>query len=162
MIEISLIKDDRNYQKEKLDKMANLFKKHFITREDNEQENLFEPDMPEIRIHLRLTQGVLPVAIFRAVGDEMFKTVSNETFLNVFLNPSSENTPSLIFHFGGDIKSFEFKIQSKDKEQIKLGSSTVFDMLFNFLNAEKLPTIKKESHYFEYVDGEWKETTKQS
>ena len=56
--------------------------------------------------------------------------------------------------------SFEFKIQSKDEEQIKVGSRTVFDKLLNFLNAEKLPTINKESHFFEYIDGDWKETGK--
>jgi hypothetical protein len=160
MIEISLIKDNTNYQKENLDKMENLFKKNFITREDNELEKLFKSDMPEIRIHLRLVQGVLPVVIFRAVGNDMFKMISNEIFLNSFLNPSSEETPSLIFHFEGEIKSFEFKIQSKDEEQIKLGSKTVFDKLLNFLNAEKLPTINKESYFFEYLDGQWKETAK--
>lgn len=160
MIEISLIKDHTNYQEENLDKMENLFKKTFITRDDK-PEKLFKSDMPGIRIHLRLTQGVLPVVIFRAVGDDMFKTISNGIFLNAFLNPCSNNIPSLIFHFEGEIKSFEFKMQSKDEEQIKLGSSAVFDKLLNFLNAEKLPTINKESHFFEYLDGEWKETTKQ-
>jgi hypothetical protein len=160
MIEISLIKDNANYQKENLDTMENLFKKHFITREDNELEKLFKPDMPEIRIHLRLVQGVLPVVIFRAIGNDMFKTISNETFLKAFLSPSSQATPSLVFHFEGVTKSFDFKIQSKDEEQIKLGSKTVFDELLNFLNAEKLPTIDKESRFFEYLDGEWKETVK--
>lgn len=159
MIEISLIKDNTNYSKENLDKIENVFKKTFITRDYNPGK-LFKSDMPEMRIHLRLTQGVLPVVIFRAVGDDMFKTVSNEIFLNAFLNPCSKNIPSLIFHFEGEIMSFEFKIQSKDEEQIKVGSRTVFDKLLNFLNAEKLPTINKESHFFEYIDGDWKETGK--
>jgi hypothetical protein len=160
MIEISLIKDNANYQKENLDTMENLFKKNFITREHNELEKLFKSDIPEIRIHLRLVQGVLPVVIFRAIGNDMFKTISNETFLKAFLSPSSQATPSLVFHFEGVTKSFDFKIQSKDEEQIKLGSKTVFDELLNFLNAEKLPTIDKESRFFEYLDGEWKETVK--
>jgi hypothetical protein len=160
MIEISLIKDNKNYQKENLDKMENLFKKNFITREDNELEKLFKSDIPEIRIHLKLVQGVLPVVIFRAIGNDMFKTISNEIFLKAFLNPSSQAIPSLIFHFEGVTKSFDFKIQSKDEEQIKLGSKTVFDKLLSFLNAEELPTINKESHFFEYLDGEWKETAK--
>lgn len=162
MIEISLIKDNTNYQKEDLDKMENLFKKNFITRDSNELEKLFKPDMPEIRIHLRLTQGVLPVVIFRAIGNDMFKTISNETFLKALLNPFPQATPSLVFHFEGVTKSFDFKIQSKDEEQIKLGSKTVFDELLNFLNAEKLPTTDKESRFFEYLDGEWKETAKHS
>ncbi len=91
--------------------MENLFKKNFITREDNELEKLFKTDMPEIRIHLRLMQGVLPVIIFRAIGNDMLKTISNEIFLKAFLNPSSQATPSLVFHFEGVTKSFEFKIQ---------------------------------------------------
>lgn len=160
MIEISLIRDNTNYQKENLDKMENLFKKNFVTREDNEFEKSFKSDMPEIRIHLKLKQGVLPVVIFRAIGNDMFKTISNEIFLNAFLNPSSQETPSLVFHFKGEIKSFDFKIQSRDEEEIKLGSKTVFDELLNFLNAEKLPTVKKESYFFEYLYGEWKETAK--
>jgi hypothetical protein len=56
--------------------------------------------------------------------------------------------------------AYDFKIQSKDEEQIKLGSKTVFDELLNFLNAEEVPTINKESLFFEYLDGEWKETAK--
>ncbi len=160
MIEISLIRDNTNYQKESLDKKENLFKKNFITREDNELEKLFKTDMPEIRIHLRLMQGVLPVIIFRAIGNDMLKTISNEIFLKAFLNPSSQATPSLVFHFEGVTKSFDFKIQSKDEEQIKLGSRTVFDKLLSFLNTEELPAINEESHFFEYLDGEWKETAK--
>jgi hypothetical protein len=160
MIEISLIKDNTNYQKENLDTMEHLFKKNFITREDNELEKLFKSHMPEIRIHLRLTRGVLPVVIYNAIANDMFKTISNEVFLNAFLNPSSQETPSLVFHFKGVTKSFDFKIQSKDGELIKLGSKTVFDELLSILNAEELPTINKESHFFEYLDGEWKETAK--
>ena len=160
MIEISLIKDKTNYEKDNLDKMESLIKKNFITRENNELEKLFKSEMPEIRIHVRLTQGVLPVVIFNAIGNDMFKTISNEIFLNAFINPSSEETPALIFHFQGQVKSFQFKIQSSDEEQIKRGSKSVFDTLLNYLNSEKLPTTNKESHLFEYLDGEWKETTK--
>jgi len=116
--------------------------------------------MPEIRIHLRLTQGVLPVVIYNAIANDMFKTISNEVFLNAFLNPSSQETPSLVFHFKGEIKSFQFKILSRDGELIKLGSRTVFGTLLNILDAEKLPTTNKESHFFEYVSGEWKQRAK--
>lgn len=160
MIEISFIKDRTNYEKDNLDKMENLFKKQFITRDSNELEKLFKSDTPEIRIHLKLTQGVLPLVLFTAVGEDMFRTVSNEIFLNAFINTRSEETPALIFHFEGQVKSFQFKIQSGDEEQIKRGSKTVFDTLLNRLNSEKLPTTNKESHFFEYLDGEWKETTK--
>ena len=160
MIEISFLKDNTNYQKEDLDKMENLFKKQFITRDSKELEKLFKSDTTEIRIHLKLVQGVLPVVIFRAIGNDMFKTISNDTFLKAFLNPSSPATPSLIFHFEGVTKSFDFKIQSSDEEQIKRGSKTVFDTLLNYLNSEKLPTTNKRSHFFEYLDGEWRETIK--
>jgi hypothetical protein len=160
MIEISLINDNTNYQKENLDKMENLFKKNFITREGSELEKLFKSDTPEIRIHLRLKQGVLPVVIFNAIGNDMFKTISDEIFLNAFLNPSSQETPSLVFHFKGEIKSFQFKIQSRDKSVIKLGSRTVFDTLLNILNAEELPDLYRESKFFEYVNGEWEKAEK--
>ena len=160
MIEISFLKDNTNYQKEDLDKMENLFKKQFITRDSSELEKLFKSDTPEIRIHLKLTQGVLPLVLFTAVGEDMFRTVSNEIFLNAFLNPSPPETPSLVFHFQGQVKSFQFKIQSSDEEQIKLGSKTVFDTLLNYLNSEKLPSTNKESLLFEYLEGEWKEATK--
>ncbi|MGB7291269.1 MAG: hypothetical protein WBD99_03770 [Thermodesulfobacteriota bacterium] len=160
MIEISLIKDNTNYQKENLDKMEKLFKRNFITRDANELEKQFKSETPEIRIHLRLAHGVLPVVLFTAVGDDMLRTVSNEIFLNAFLNPCSEETPALIFHFQGQVKSFQFKINSRDEEQIKLGSKTVFDTLLNFLNAEKLPSINKESLFFEYLDGDWKKAEK--
>ena len=160
MIAISLIKDKTNYQKEDLDKMESLFKKQFITRDSNELEKLFKSDRPEIRIHLQLAQGVLPLVLFTAVGDDMFRTVSNEIFLNAFLNPSSPQTPSLVFHFEGEIKSFQFRIKSRDGEVIKLGSRTVFDTLLNYLSSEELPTTNKESLLFEYLKGEWKETTK--
>ncbi len=161
MIEISFIKDRTNYEKDNLDKMENLFKKQFITRDSNELEKLFKSDTPEIRIHLKLTQGVLPLVLFTAVGEDMFRTVSNEIFLNAFINTRSEETPALIFHFEGQVKSFQFTIKSGDGEEIKHGAKTVFDTLLNYLNSEKLPTTNKESLLFDYLEGEWKETAKQ-
>jgi hypothetical protein len=160
MIEISLIEDKTNYHKEDLDEMENLFKKNFITHENNELENMFKSNVPQIRIHLRLVHGVLPTVIFKAVGNDMFKTVADEGFLKAFLNPATKETPSLIFHFEGVIKSFEFKIKSKDEEQIKHGSKTVFDRLLSLLNNEQLPTSHKESQFFEYENGEWKRAEK--
>jgi len=155
MIEISLIVDKIHYQKKHIDEMEKLFKKNFITHEDQDLEKKFRSDHPEIRIYLRLTQGVLPVEIFRAVDKDFFKTVTNETFLKAFLNNSSNETPPLIFHFVGKLRSFEFRIKSKDEENIKEGSETVFDKLFSILKSEEVPTLNKESKIFDFVNGEW-------
>ena len=160
MIEISLIEDKTNYHKENLDEMENLFKKHFITHENNELENMFKSNVPQIRIHLRLVHGILPTVIFKAVGNDMFKTVADEGFLKAFLNPATKETPSLIFHFEGEIKTFVSKIHSIDKEQIKLGSKTLFDRLLSLLKNEDLPSLQKESQFFEYVNGEWNQAEK--
>jgi len=156
MIEISLIVDKIHYQKKHIDEMEKLFKKNFITHEDQDLEKKFRSDHPEIRIYLRLTQGVLPVEIFRAVDKDFFKTVTNEAFLKAFLNNSSNETPTLIFHFVGKLRSFEFRIRTKDEENIKEGSETVFDKLFRILKSEELPPITQDAQSFEFEGGEWK------
>ncbi|MBI2487165.1 MAG: hypothetical protein HYW01_09440 [Deltaproteobacteria bacterium] len=157
MIEISLIKDKTHYQQQQLDMMEKIFTRNFITHESPELETSFNPDLPEIRIHIRLIQGVLPELLFKALGEDLCDSITNKDFLNAFIHPSSQETPSLIFHFVGDFRSFEFKITSKDEKNLEEGSQKVIQKLLGLLNREELPPQSTDRRSFRYENGDWTE-----
>ena len=157
MIEIFLIKDKTHYQQHQLDMMEKIFAQNFITYENPELKMGFNPTTPEIRIHIRLIQGVLPELLFNALGEDLCNLITDRDFLNAFIHPDSGETPSLIFHFVGDFRSFEFQITSKDEKNLEEGSQKVIQKLLSVLNREELPPQSTDRHYFSYENGNWTE-----
>ncbi len=157
MIQIYFIRDDTHYQKQQLDTMERIFTKNFITYESQELERRFNPGSPEIRIHIRLVQGVLPELLFIALGEDLYDSIMNKDFLNAFVHPNSEEIPSLVYHFVGDFRSFEFKITSKDRGNLEEGSQKVVQKLLSLLNREELPPQSTDRHSFRYENGDWTE-----
>jgi hypothetical protein len=155
MIEMSLIKDETHYEKKHLDEMQEIFAQNFITRENAELETGVNPTTPEIRIHIRLTQGVLPELLFRALGEDLYNLIANKDFLNAFIHPRSQETPSLIFSFVGDFRSFDFKITSKDEKNLAEGSQKIIEKLLSELNREELSPQAKDTYSFNYEKGDW-------
>jgi hypothetical protein len=155
MIEMSLIKDETHYEKKQLDVMEEIFTQNFITSESAEPETHLNPATPEIRIHIRLTQGVLPELLFRALGEDLYDLIGNKDFLNAFIHPRSQETPSLVFSFVGDFRSFDFKITSKDEKNLAEGSQKMIEKLLSELNREELPPQSKDAYSFHYEKGDW-------
>jgi len=157
MIELSLIKDRVHYEKEQLDTMYRVFAKNFITYENPGLEKRFNPTSPEIRIHIRLIKGLMPEVLFTALGEDLGDLITNRDFFNAFVNPQSGDTPSLVFDFVGDFKSFEFKITSRNEKSLEEGSQKVMKKLLSIITQEGLLTDPTERYSFLYDDGDWTE-----
>ena len=157
MIEISLIKDNINYHKEQLDEMENAFAQNFILHEPSIYKPQTRSTTPEFRVLLKIIQGVLPEALFVSIGNDLFETVSKKDFLNAFLKTHSEETPTVVFHFLGDFRSYVFRICSSDENEIKEGVKTVVDEILNIIEAEKLPPESHDYRIFIYENRVWNE-----
>jgi hypothetical protein len=155
MIEISLIKDEAHYEKKQLDAMEEIFVQNFIAPESAGPQTGLKPTTPEIRIHIRLTQGVLPELLFRALGEDLHDFVTNKDFLNAFIHPRSQETPSLVFSFVGDFRLFDFKITSKDEKNLAEGSQKMIEKLLGELDREELSPQSKDLYSFYYEKGDW-------
>ena len=157
MIEISIIKDTINYHEDQLDEMKNAFAKNFILHDSPKFEPQMRPSSPEFRVLFKITQGVLPEVLFVSIGNDLFETVSKKDFLNAFLKPHSKESPSLVFHFLGDFRSYEFRINSTNEDEIKNGSKKVVDEILKITKAEKLPPESHDYRIFKFENREWKE-----
>ena len=157
MIEISLIKDTINYHKEQLDDMENAFAQNFILHEPSIYKPQTRSTTPEFRVLLKIIQGILQEVLFVSIGNDLFETVGKKDFLNAFLGKHSEETPSLVFHFLGDFRSYEFRICSTDGDEIKEGAKKVVDEILNIIKAEKLPPESHDYRIFIYENRVWNE-----
>lgn len=157
MIEISIIKDTINYHKEQLDEMEHTFAQNFILHDPSKNELQINSSAPEFRVLLRTIQGVLPEVLFVSIGNDLFETVSKKDFLNAFLKTHSNETPSLVFLFVGDFRSYEFRIKSTNEDEIKNGSKKVVDEILTIIKAEKLPPESHDHRIFKFENREWKE-----
>jgi hypothetical protein len=77
--------------------------------------------------------------------------------LNAFLDTTSNDTPSLIFHFVGDFRSYEFSINSTNEDEIKNGSKKVVEEILKIIKAEKLPPESHDYRIFKYENRVWNE-----
>ncbi|MGH7890084.1 MAG: hypothetical protein ACRENF_05995 [Thermodesulfobacteriota bacterium] len=157
MIEISLIKDETHYQKQQLDAMRRIFSRNFITNENLELEKSFKPATPEVRIHIRLLQGVLPDLLFNALGEDLTDLIRDQGFVNALLQPNSQQTPSLIFQFMGDFRSYEFRITTGDEKTLEEGSHKLIQKVLSMLKQEELPPQSADIRFFRYENGDWSE-----
>ncbi|HXG31050.1 MAG TPA: hypothetical protein VNK81_05345 [Thermodesulfobacteriota bacterium] len=157
MIELSLIRDRTHYEKEQLDTMYGVFAKSFITHENPDLEKGFNPVSPEIRIHIKLTKGLIPEVLFMALGEDLCDFITNRDFFYAFSNPISDDIPSLVFDFVGESKSFEFKITSKSEKSLEEGSQKVMKKLLSVITQEGLLIDPVERYRFLYDNGDWTE-----
>jgi len=157
VIEISLIKDNINYHKEQLDEMEQSFARNFILHDASKIEPQTRSSNPEFRVLLRIIQGVLPEVLFVSIGKDLFETVSKKDFLNAFLKTHSKESPSLVFHFLGHFRSYEFSINSTNEDEIKNGSKKVVEEILKIIKAEKLPPESHDYRIFKFENREWKE-----
>jgi hypothetical protein len=156
MIEVSLIEDNANYPKERLDVMRSAFLRNFILHQDSDLEKRVNHSSPEMRIYMNLLQGLLPEILFRALGEDLADSISGN-FLNAFLKPDSEETPSLVFHFVGKGRSFEFKIKSRDEKALKEAPEKMIEKLLSVIGAEELPPESILNHTYHFENGDWSE-----
>jgi hypothetical protein len=154
MIETSLIQDRTHYQKEQLEIMRSALMRNFILFDNPELETGIKHTAPETRIYIKLVMGLLPDILFRALGEDLCYSIGG-SFLNTFVNPNSSETPTLIFHFVGDFRSFEFKIKSRDEKMLEEASGKVIDKLVSLLKTEELPAESDNTHIFQYENEDW-------
>jgi hypothetical protein len=154
MIEISLIEDKSHYHKEQLGIMRGAFIRNFMLSQKPELETRFKPSSPEMLIHIRLLQGLLPEILFRALGEDLCNSISGG-FLNAFVSPNSEQAPSLIFQFVGDFRSFEFKITSRDEKTLEEASEKVIEKLLDVVTAEEFLPESNDLQTFHYENENW-------
>ena len=157
MIEISIIKDTINYHKDQLDEMEKALAQSFILHDSSKLEPQMRPSSPEFRVLFKITQGVLPEVLFVSIGKDLFETVSNKDFLNAFLKTHSKESPSLVFHFLGHFRSYEFSINSTNEDEIKNGSKKVVEEILKIIKAEKLPPESHDYRIFKYENRVWNE-----
>ncbi len=156
MIEVSLIEDNSNYIKEQLDVMRAAFLRNFMLYQNRDLEKSFNPSSPEIRIYINLLQGLLPEILFRALGDDLADSISGG-FLNAFLKPNSQESPSLVFQFVGTGRSFEFKITSRDEMALEEAPEKLIEKLLSVIGAEDLPPESILFQTYKYENGNWLE-----
>jgi len=157
MIEISLIRDETHYQKKQLDIMGKIFTQNFITPENVESEKSLKPGTPEVRIQIRLLQGVLPDLLFNALGEDLTDLIRNQDFVNALLQPNSRQTPSLIFQFVGNLRSYEFRITTGDAKTLEEGSHKLVQKLLSMLKQEDPPPQSADIRFFRYENEGWSE-----
>jgi hypothetical protein len=157
MIEITFVTDKANYPVEQLDIMEKVFNKNFITTQNEDLEMMFKPDSPETLIYIKLTKGVIPEILFTALGEDLSDSVSSNDFFNAFISPNSRETPSLIFIFQGDTRSFEFKIKSKNQKNLREGSKKIIEKLLSVLTEEGQTLNSQDRQAFHYRRGGWAE-----
>jgi hypothetical protein len=154
MIETFLIEDNTHYQKEELGIMRRALMQNFILFESPELEASFKHTTPQIRIYIKFLMGLLPEILLRALGEDLYDSIYGD-FLNAFINPNSGETPSLIFHFVGDFRSFEFEITSRDEKTLLEASEKVIEELLNVLKAEGLSPESDNTQVFHYENENW-------
>ncbi len=154
MIETLLIDDRTHYQKEQLEIMRSALMRNFTLSQNPELEAGFKQINPEVRIYMKLLMGLLPDILFRALGEDLCYSIGG-SFLNTFVNPNSGETPTLIFHFVGDFRSFEFKIKSRDEKILEEASGKVIEKLLSVVKAGELATESDNTHIFQYENEDW-------
>ncbi len=157
MIEISIIKDTINYHEDQLDVMKNAFAKNFILHDSPKLEPQMRPSSPEFRVLFKITQGVLPEVLFVSIGNDKFETVSKKDFLNAFLKTHSKESPSLVFHFLGHFRSYEFRMYPSDEDEIKKGSKTIVNTILKTIKADEFPPESHDFRIFKYENPVWNE-----
>jgi hypothetical protein len=106
----------------------------------------------------KITQGVLPEPLFVSIGQDLFETVNKKDFLNAFLKTHSKESPSLVFHFLGQFRSYEFRINSTNEDEITSGSKKVVDEILKITKAEELPPESHDFRSFMYENRVWNES----
>lgn len=154
MIETFLVEDKTHYQKAQLEIMRSRLMQNFMLSENPELETRFKYTTPQIRIYIKFSMGLLPEILLRALGEDLCDSI-NGVFLNVLANPDSGESPSLIFHFVGKFRSFEFKVTSRDKKALFEASEKVMEKLLNVIKSEGLPSKSDDTQTFHYEGGGW-------
>ena len=154
MIETFLVADKTHYQKAQLEIMKRELMQNFILSENPDLEARFNYTTPQIRIYMKFPMGLLPEILLRALGEDLCDSIKG-VFLNVLANPTSEESPSLIFHFVGDFRSLEFKVTSRDEKTLLEASKKVMEKLLNLIKSEGLPSESDDTQTFHYESGDW-------
>ncbi len=76
---------------------------------------------------------------------------------NALLQPNSQQTPSLIFQFMGDFRSYEFRITTEDEKTLEEGSHKLIQKLLSMIKQEELPPQAADIRFFRYENENWSE-----